>query len=673
MLCAVVLAATQGAAQIPSVDGTRGYSAHGDSTRGDSTLGDSTRGDSTARVTALRTVVVRAESIVSRAAAAAQPTSILSRDAIDAAHARDASDAVALVPGAFVRQYGGLGGLRTLSLRGTSAQQTVVLIDGVRYQSTASGGADLGTIPASVLRRVEVVRGGDAARFGANALGGAVNLVVDPAVGATSSLDARFDAGSFGERSGMLAGTLGAGDHAVNGSIGITRFDGDYPFVWREYGEQSIVRRDNADLASLFARAAWSYRVDDELRVGASAIAFDAKRGVPGAIVQGHREQPRARLNEREVFSTVRATLSKSEWQGMLALSGRANHLEYRDPDATVTGLGGIDSRYDRLESALLLRASRPIGLDGVLDATAELSFARLSGSNLDPSAGATVERMQWGVTTTAGWSLDSLVPESDLALDVALRFDGFSDVASALSPSLGIVLRPGRGALRLRAHGSLNYRVPTFTEQYYLNYGNADLRPERSASADAGATVELFGTLLAEAGVFVIDTRDQIISVPRSPVVWSAMNVARTLSRGLELAVSGTALDGLAAVNLSYTRMRAEERTPGQTEGRLLVYSPEELLSALLELRAGAYAAGVHAQHVSHRHTLPSNAAEAALPRYTVLGAHVRAHASVGALRIEARAEVSNLLDESYQVVQNYPMPGRGFRLGVEVGYVAR
>jgi outer membrane cobalamin receptor len=44
-----------------------------------------------------------------------------------------------------------------------------------------------------------------------------------------------------------------------------------------------------------------------------------------------------------------------------------------------------------------------------------------------------------------------------------------------------------------------------------------------------------------------------------------------------------------------------------------------------------------------------------------------------VGALRIEARAEVSNLLDESYQVVLNYPMPGRGFRLGVEVGYVAR
>lgn len=625
------------------------------------------------RAPVLSTVIVRAESIVSRAAAAAQPTSIVSRETIEAAHSRDAADVVALVPGAFIRRYGGLGGLRTLSLRGTSAQQTVVLLDGLRYQSAAAGAVDLGSIPSSVLRRVEVVRGGDAARYGANALGGAVNLVTDPVGGVGTTAIARLDAGSFGERGATLAASASAGAHALNGSLTITRFDGDYPFPYREYGEQSIVRRENADLASTFARAAWSYNVDDELRVGASGIGFDTERGVPGAIVQGHREQLRARLAERELFTTLRASLSRRDLQGTVALSGRVNRLDYRDPDASLNGPSGIDNRYDRIESALLLRASHAVGSDGLVEASAELSYARLRGNNLDPSVGASVERLQWGVQTAASWSLDSLVPRSDLSLDAALRLDGFSDVPSSVSPSLGIVVRPGRGALRLRAHGSLNYRVPTFTEQYYLNYGNTDLRPERSASADLGATCELFGTMLAEAGVFVIDTRDQIISVPRSPVVWSAMNVARTLSRGVEMSLSGTALDGLIALNLSYTRMRAEERTAGETEGRLLVYSPEELSSVLLEVRLGAFAAGLIAQHTSHRHTLPSNAPEAVLPRYAVLGAHVRAHASIGALRLEARAEISNALDEAYEVVRNYPMPGRGFRVGVEVGYEAR
>jgi vitamin B12 transporter len=637
--------------------------------------GDSTRGGvvpDTSRGAVLRTIVVQAESIVARAAEA-QPTSVLTRATINAAHARDASDVVALAPGAFVRQYGGLGGLRMLSLRGASAQQTIVLVDGIRYQSTAAGAVDLGSIPSSVLRRVEVVRGGDAARYGANALGGAVNLVVDPLVGAGASASVRADAGSFGERSLTIAGAAGMGAHAANGSVSITRFDGDYPFDYAEYGERSVVRRDNADLTSIFARAAWSHRVDDELRVGVSAIGFDSERGVPGAIVQGHREQLRARLAEREVFTTARASLATEEWQGLLAVSARANRLEYRDPDASFTGPAGIDNRYDRLESALLLRATRPLGADAYLEAATELAYARLDGDNLDPSVGSRVERLQWGVSTMASWSLVSLLPQCDLAIDAALRFDGFTDVASALSPSLGIVVRPGRGALRVRAHGSLNYRVPTFSEQYYLNYGNSRLRPERSTSADLGATYELFGSMVAEAGVFVIDTRDQIIAVPRSPVVWSAMNVARTLSRGLELSLSGTALEGVLALNASYTRMRAEECTPGPTEGNLLVYSPEELASGLVEVRFGALALGMLVQHTSHRHTLPSNSADAALAQYTLVGAHLRAHAVIGSLRLEARAELSNAFDESYEVVRSYPMPGRSVRIGLEVGYAAR
>lgn len=683
VLAALVLASAALPLAAPALAAQpRGAQSHGGRPHGGQSAPDADRPDSlegriapedSSVAARLRTVVVRAESIVGRSAAAVQPTSILSRATIEAAHARDASDAVALVPGAFVRQYGGLGGLRTLSLRGSSAQQTVVLVDGIRYQSTASGGVDLGSIPSSALQRVEVVRGGDAARHGANALGGAVNLVTDRAVPGGGGVRARLDVGSFGERVATFAAAGSVGEHALNGSFTMTRFDGDYPFDYDEYGEQTEVRRENGDLASLFGRIAWSHPLDDDLRIAATAIGFDVERGVPGAIVQGHREQRRARLAEREIFSTLRATLTGAEWHGMLALSGRANRLEYRDPEATLNGPAGIDNRYDRREAALLVRASRPIGIDGMLEATGELSFARLDGDNLDPTVEGGVERLQWGASLGTNHSYDSLLPGSDLALDAAIRVDGFSDVEAAFSPSVGIVLRPGRGALRLRAHGSFNYRVPTFTEQYYLNYGNTDLRPESSMSVDVGATCEIFGTLLAEAGVFMIDTRDQIISVPRSPVVWSAMNVARTLSRGLELSLVGTAFGDLLALNFSYTRMRAEDRTPGQTEGRLLVYTPEELFAGLVELRGRSVAAGVVVQHASHRHSLPSNAPEGALPKYSLLAAHVRGNARLGPFDVETRLEVSNLLGERYAVVRNYPMPGRAVRIGVEVGYGVR
>jgi vitamin B12 transporter len=626
-----------------------------------------------ARTTVLPQIVVEAESIVARTAAATQPTSIVSREAIEASHARDASDVVAMVPGAFVRQYGGTGGLRTLSLRGTSAQQSVVLVDGVRYQSTAAGGIDLGSIPASVLQRVEVVRGGDAARFGANALGGAVNLITIPSLDAASSLGVQADVGSFGERAATLSASASGASYAASGSLTMSHADGDYPFVYREYGEQTTIRRENSDLTTLFARAALSHGLGGGARLGISAIGFDSERGVPGAIVQGHREQLNARLAERELFTTVRTSIDRSEWQGTLAWTGRVNRLSFRDPDARLNGPDGIDNRYDRVESALLARARHAVGSHGLVEAAAEAAYARLDGNNLDPAVGGVAERLQWSASMSASWLFDSLVAGSDVALDIAARADGFSDVSSAFSPSVGLAVRPLRGALRLRAHGALNYRVPSFTEQYYLNYGNSSLRPERSRSFDVGATYEVTPSMLLAADAFAIDTRDQIIAVPRSPIVWSAQNVARTLTRGVELSATGTLADGLVALNLSYTRMRAEDRTDGLSAGKLLVYSPEELLFALAEVRPGRFTCGVTWQHVSHRHTLPSNAVEGVLPRYATLGAHVGARGTLGVLTLAARVEGSNLLDEQYQVVRNYPMPGRSVRLSVEVGYAVR
>ena len=102
-------------------------------------------------------MVVEAESLERRAAGSAQPMALISRAQIEAIDAVDLADVVALSPGAFVKQYGGLGGLRTLSLRGASAQQTVVLIDGVRYQSSAAGAVDLGLLPADAIEHEKSV------------------------------------------------------------------------------------------------------------------------------------------------------------------------------------------------------------------------------------------------------------------------------------------------------------------------------------------------------------------------------------------------------------------------------------------------------------------------------------------------------------------------------------
>jgi outer membrane receptor protein involved in Fe transport len=307
-----------------------------------------------------------------------------------------------------------------------------------------------------------------------------------------------------------------------------------------------------------------------------------------------------------------------------------------------------------------------------MLEAVGEFSYADLKGNNLDPAAGASVHRTESSGAVLSNWFFEDALPGADLSLDGGVRFDRFSDVGSALSPSLGVVVHATESPLRVRAYGSLNYRVPSFGEQYYLNYGNTGLRPERAKSLDVGATYQINDALIVESSLFLIDTRDQIVSVPLSPVRSSAMNLGRVLSRGVEFAASGSLLDGLIDLHTSYTLMRAEDRSGGETEGKLLVYSPQELINGTVGIHFGEYTIGISWQHISHRFTLPLNPPESALPAYTVLGANASGELDLGRLKLLLKFEAINLLDEEYQVVRNYPMPGRMFRIGIDMNYAS-
>lgn len=631
--------------------------------------GDTLRTDSIGTYRAAE-VVVDAQSILPRVSRGTQPLAVISRDEIEALNAVDISDAIGFAPGVFVKQYGGLGGLRTLSLRGTSAQQVVLLVDGVRYRTTADGAFDLSNIPAAAVERVEVVRGGNAALYGANALGGVINLVTRSSAGRAVRAAAGGVVGSFGERRFTFdaGGTLDADTWEIG--LNSTTARGDYPFLFDEYGRTGELRRENADFTNLFGRAAWSHSYEQGGKLSLTLQGFQSERGTPGAVVQGNREQLRARLGESDLFMVVRGSVPVAGWQLSASASGRRNILRYRDPDARLAGPEGLDNRYDGEDASLALHARTTVGSVGLIDIAGEFSYAGLEGDNLDPSAGTSVQRLQWSGAVTTSWFLEQGLFGWETGVDVGMRADLLSDAGGALSPSVGVNLRLGHMPLRARLHGGLSYRAPTFTEQYYLNYGNRDLRPERGASLNAGLTFEATERLVLEANIFAIHMTDQIVAIPRSPVSWSAANIAAVLSRGVEGALSGTFLGDHLAARLSYTLMRVEDGTRGMTYGKLLVYSPQEILNGMAEVRAGWLAAGVNWQYVSHRFTLPANDPASALPHYMALGAGVSTGWKYGGLAFTARVECSNLLNADYQVVRNYPMPGRMLRMEVLVKF---
>lgn len=628
----------------------------------------------TTRVVRGREVVVQSASVLIRELRSAQPVAVVERPQIEAANARDLSDAVALSPGVSVRQYGGHGGLRTVSVRGTSAQQTVVLIDGLRYGSSAGDAFDFSNIPAATLERVEVLRGGDAARFGANALGGVVNIVTAPGSTTSSRATGTLHVGSFGDFGVGAGGAGGVGNHRLDGAIHFTRASGKYPFQYSEFGTRQTRHRQNADFSNVFARSGWSF-LKDGTRVSASVQGFSSERGTPGAVVQGSLEQSEARLAERDLFGVATASLFDGEWMGTVGGTARANWLNYDDPESRLTGPQGTHSRFQRTEGTVAARLRRQFGSDGAnerandgaVEASLELSHARLTGNNLDPSVGQRVARTQFSAAVATDWLLQHLVANDELIVEAAIRADFFSDVGNSISPSVGLNYRPTELPLRFRFHASGNFRAPSFTEQYYLNYGNANLRPERSISVDIGAVYQFSERFLADGTLFLIETKDLILSVPRSPVSWSAMNVGRARSRGAELGASGTLLDDCLRLRLAWTQMDASDESSGIFHGKELPYSPRQTASGVCQVKVGEVTCGVIVSYSSYRYSLPSNSVESLLPGYWLAGGNVAYQFTVASVRAVATAQVQNLFDAEYQGIRNYPMPGRSFRLGVE------
>ncbi len=611
-------------------------------------------------------VVVTAQSMVDRIARRTQPLAVISRAEVVAAGGSDLSDALALVPGVFIRGYGGLGGLRTLSLRGTSAQQTVVLIDGVRYQGSASGSLDLSNIPLESFERAEVVRGGGTTIYGANALGGVVNIITRPPTDVPLRADLSLALGSYGEARGALDLSGSSATEAWNIGGSVVGSQGDYPFLFNEFGETSVVRRDNGDFTNIAAHAGWRRRDSSRSDYGVTAQGFLSERGTPGAVVQGSREQSHARLNEREIFTVARLGFEQDDWHLGFSTSIKLNRLRYRDPDARVNGPNGIDNSYNRRELAVAGRARTIIGDGGIVDIILDLSDEYLDGNNLDPSVGNSVTRRGGGVALAGSWNFEDGLFGCETLIEGGLRGDLYTGIDPAISPSLGFLWSAGDLPIRLRARGALGYRAPSFTEQYYLNYGNRDLRPEHSVSVDVGATAELDEAFVLEATAFRIDTRDQIVTVPRSPVSWSATNAARVRTDGIELAGSGTLLDGLLRLRGSYTL--SESLDFGESPaGERLPYAPQELFNGTATVMFGDIGATATWSYVSHRYALKNEEPSSILPHYAIAGCGLSWRIVFGSAALKIRTECLNIFNIDYQVIRNYPMPGRTLRVAID------
>ena len=584
----------------------------------------------------LPTVTVTATRLRTHLLEAPARVTVLDAESMREAAAQNMAELLARRSGVFIRRYGG-GGLASMSLRGSTASQTLVLLDGHRIASPQLGQLDLSLLPTVLLQSVEVMHGVGSALYGTDALGGVVNLrTIRPG---ERLLTVKGIAGAYGERTGsaLASGQLGSVSGVVAVEANAAR--ADWPYLNNSLFPPQEVRRTGADrrrlsLYSAFAMETWHM----------TAWYNDSERGLPtiGSILAG---------DERQWDRHLRVLAGGN--LGRLRLSGLAQSgsLRYVNPqlDLDNTGRTFVSS----LDADVRLRSGENFDLiTGLSQGYARARHPRVQSNASEQYAAAFAS-----ATIRAG----------SLRLYPALRADAYHRPGEPLlvqfNPRLGLNLRLlSRPALHLKSSAGRFFRNPTFNDRFWQPGGRSDLRPEHGWSTDLGLRLEHRGGRL-EASAFLSRVTDQIQWLPSEGGYWAPVNLGRIHSRGLETSYEWrwemAHLSGGFFFTLTDARDWSDQTAPSYV--RLL---PRHQGKSHLSLHLGFARLSASARYVGRRF-ITTDGSSSLVP-FTLIDGSLELDQRVGNVALTVSAAAENVFNLRYEVMPSYPMPPRLGRIGL-------
>jgi len=544
---------------------------------------------------------------------------VLSGDQMRRLGLRTVGEALQYLAEVYVRQAGGgPGGLLQASVRGTSPQQVLVLLDGVPLNATAQLGVNLATLSLAEVDRVEVLRGPYSAIWGSGALGGVIHVVTRP----TGRLRLR-------------AGYGGAGDSVAALSAGAVR----YSFGVEHLGSAGY--QPNADASRWTGTAHLAVQPSGGPEWSLRLHHTDGRYGLPGATTSFCYPCPDRQADRRTVLQLA---WSQQDGEGLgqrLRLWWYGDALDYTSPgyrsSASGTAYGAEWQRVLRLAGTSALT----VGAEWQASDYAFTSTAGGFGGRAQVGAAFAQYDVPAGERTLFG---------------VGLRYDLHSNYGGQLNPRLGFVHFLS-DALRLRGGLGRTFRGPTFSELFFPGCSNPNLQPETAWSADLG--VEVVGPgLVARLNGFYTDAQNLIVggcnpqNVGSARVTGASAEVSGALSEGWQVLANVTWSDGV-------------DRGTGARLLRLPSWTAN--LVVRRELGQGS-ALALLARYVGERNDLDFSTFPAT--RVTLPG-----HLTVG-LRYEVQLPgfavtlgVDNLFDAQYETLRGYPAPGRTVFLYVASG----
>lgn len=592
----------------------------------------------------------------------------------------DISDALHRLPGVNLRDYGGAGGLKTVSVRGFGSAHTGVIYDGIVLSDCQNGNVDLSRYSLDNVGSLSLVVGDNSDIFvPAKASASAASIIISTmsVPGPQDSLwhlTGQIRIGAWGTYNPYFSVSKSITPKFSFSAIGdFTHAKNNYPFTLQNGSLKTRERRDHSMMNSGHAELNARWRPT-------MASAFDAKlyyynngRQLPGPVVL-YNPISNEKLHERNAFGQVtykNLSLSRFSFQGLAKFNWDASR--YQDKDGKYPG-GLLEEVYYQREiylsgSALYMPTDKLS-----FNYSADYLYNNLSTNQMNVTGPWRHSVLQ---SLTGKFKNSWMVAMARVLYSIydngAVMGESAKD-ENKLSPSLSISMQPMRDHLFfVRASYKNIFRMPTFNESYYYHLGSVALRPENTDQVNLGLTWQYgsqgwLRTMVLTGDVYYNSVKDKIIAIPTNMYVWTMKNIAKARAFGADLTASVTF--GLSqkqnlvfAGNYSWQRVQPRTSPTDGDYNKQIAYTPVHSGAASLSWENPWVNVVIHATGQSDRYGTNSNVPQSRIKGYIETGLSLMHSFSLKRRNVlDLRFDLTNIFDTQYEIVASYPMPGRGW-----------
>lgn len=588
------------------------------------------------------------------------PSQTLSGAALQNLSTTSVADALKYFSGVQIKDYGGLGGLKTVNVRSLGSQHVGVYLDGIRITNAQNGQIDLGRYSLSNMESVALYNANRNERLqSASEYASAATVYLQTRRPDSTTFNVEYGAGSFGLQKLKAYFSF---RNILFVDAEYQRTDGGYPFRFQSASEDTVGKRRNSDISFYRLEAAGFYK-----GFTAHAYFYSSEHGLPGPVVRRLSDQwdSTDRQWDRNFFlqSTYRHTWDRFALKTNLKYA--YDWLRYLQDPSTNAAAMHCDNHYRQQDLYASVSAAWNSSWLS-LTASTDLRWSDLTTN---------VYRSAYVYRLDSKSLLSAIASYRGFEGNIALLYTHIGDHSARSAQSAATLSRFTpmllaswhRRAFTVRAFHKRIFRAPTLNDLYYTLVGNAQLRPEYTSQFDLGVDYKDRHLHLA-LDAYYNRIEDKIVAIPmKSQFRWSMVNFGLVKSLGLSATAGYDRTWGRFSLNANanYTCQRDRDySSPHDPEYRNTIpYSPLHSASLIVDLGYDGWSLCTSWLYTGDRFALISNNRDDLLGAWQTVDLKLNKRFRIRRHYVQATVECNNLCDSRHEVVKRYPMPGRNWK----------